>query len=131
LDATYLRVRDDHQVVSNAVVITTGVTVNGHREILGFGVGDSEDEAFWRAFLTSLRRRGLTGVRLVISDQHAGLAALVRRSMQGVAHQRCRLHFARSLMARIPKASQEMVAAFFRTVFAQPRGDLSPVRPEG
>ena len=118
LDATYLHVRDDHHVVSKAVVIATGVRADGHREVLGFSVGDSEDEAFWRSFLQSLRRRGLNGVRLVISDQHAGLLAALRRSMQGVAHQRCRVHFARNLLARVPKGHQEMVAAAFRTVFA-------------
>jgi putative transposase len=118
LDATYLHVRDDHHVVSKAVVIATGVRADGHREVLGFSVGDSEDEAFWRSFLQSLRRRGLSGVRLVISDQHAGLLAALRRTLQGVAHQRCRVHFARNLLARIPKAQQEMVAAAFRTIFA-------------
>jgi transposase-like protein len=118
LDATYLHVRDDHHVVSKAVVIATGVSAQGHREVLGFGVGDSEDEVFWRSFLTSLRRRGLSGVRLVISDQHAGLVAALRRCLQGAAHQRCRVHFARNLLARVPKAQQEMVAAGFRTVFA-------------
>jgi transposase-like protein len=96
LDATYLHVRDDHHVVSKAVVIATGVSAQGHREVLGFGVGDSEDEVFWRSFLSSLRRRGLSGVRLVISDQHAGLVAALRRCLQGAAHQRCRVHFAGS-----------------------------------
>lgn len=118
LDATYLHVRDDHHVVSKAVVIATGVSAQGHREVLGFGVGDSEDEVFWRSFLSSLRRRGLCGVRLVISDQHAGLVAALRRCLQGAAHQRCRVHFARNLLARVPKGQQEMVAAAFRTVFA-------------
>ena len=118
LDATYLHVRDDHHVVSKAVVIATGVSGKGHREVLGFAVGDSEDEVFWRSFLSSLRRRGLRGVRLVISDQHAGLVAALRRCMQGAAHQRCRVHFARNLLARVPKGQQEMVAAAFRTVFA-------------
>ena len=118
LDATYLHVRDDHHVVSKAVVIATGIRADGHREVLGFSVGDSEDEAFWRAFLQGLRRRGLHGVRLVISDQHSGLIAALRRTMQGVAHQRCRVHFARNLLSRVPKGHQEMVAAAFRTVFA-------------
>jgi putative transposase len=118
LDATYLHVRDDHHVVSKAVVIATGIRADGHREVLGFSVGDSEDEAFWRSFLQGLRRRGLHGVRLVISDQHSGLVAALRRTMQGVAHQRCRVHFARNLLSRVPKGHQEMVAAAFRTVFA-------------
>jgi len=118
LDATYLHVRDDHHVVSKAVVIATGVSAEGLREVLGFGVGDSEDEVFWRGFLTGLRKRGLSGVRLVISDQHAGLVAALRRCVQGAAHQRCRVHFARNLLACVPKSQQEMVAAAFRTVFA-------------
>lgn len=118
LDATYLHVRDDHQVVSKAVVVATGITATGQREVLGVDVGDSEDEVFWRGFLRSLKNRGLTGVRLVISDQHAGLTAAIRRCFQGAAHQRCRVHFARNLLATIPKAHQDMVAALFRTVFA-------------
>jgi len=118
LDATYLHVRDDHQVVSKAVVVATGITATGQREVLGLDVGDSEDEVFWRGFLRSLKHRGLAGVRLVISDQHAGLTAAIRRCFQGAAHQRCRVHFARNLLAVIPKAHQDMVAALFRTVFA-------------
>jgi putative transposase len=118
LDATYLHVRDDHQVVSKAVVVATGITATGQREVLGLDVGDSEDEVFWRGFLRSLKNRGLGGVRLVISDQHAGLTAAIRRCFQGAAHQRCRVHFARNLLATIPKAHQDMVAALFRTVFA-------------
>jgi putative transposase len=123
LDATYLHVRDEHHVVSKAVVIAIGVSADGRREILGFAVGDSEDEAFWRSFLLSLRRRGLFGVRLVISDQHAGLMAAIRRALQGASHQRCRVHFIRNLLSLIPKANQEMVAAMFRTVFAQATKD--------
>ena len=94
LDATYLHVRDDHHVVPKAVVIATGVSQEGMREVLGFGVGDPEDEVFWRGFLTGLRKRGLSGVKLVISDQHAGLVAALRRCLQGAAHQRCRVHYA-------------------------------------
>ncbi len=118
LDATYLHVRDDHHVTSKAVIVATGITADGNREVLGLDVGDSEDEVFWRGFLRSLKNRGLGGVRLVISDQHAGLTAAIRRCFQGAAHQRCRVHFARNLLAQIPKAHQDMVAALFRTVFA-------------
>ena len=75
---------------------------------------------FWRAFLRSLKERGLTGVQLVISDQHAGLVAALGRVFQGVGHQRCRVHFARNLLALVPKSHKDMVAAVFRTVFAQP-----------
>jgi len=124
LDATYLHVRSGAtaggQVTSKAVVVATGVTADGRREILGLDVGDSEDEVFWRAFLTGLKKRGLAGVRLVVSDQHAGLVAALRRAFQGVAHQRCRVHFIRNLLAHVPKAQVDMVAAVFRTIFAQP-----------
>jgi len=121
LDATYLHVRNQTgQVTSMAVVIATGITATGEREVLGVDVGDSEDEVFWRGFLKSLRQRGLGGVRLVISDQHAGLVAALRRAFQGAGHQRCRVHFARNLLALVPKSHQDMVAAAFRTIFAQP-----------
>ena len=128
LDATYLHVRRTGpggqsaggQVTSMAVVVATGVTANGGREILGVDIGDSEDEVFWRGFLRTLRERGLSGVRLVISDQHSGLVAALGRQMQGVTHQRCRVHFARNLLALVPKSHKDMVAAVFRTAFAQP-----------
>jgi putative transposase len=120
LDATYLHVRRTGQVTSMAVVIATGVTATGGREILGVDVGDSEDEVFWRGFLRTLRERGLSGVQLVISDQHAGLVAALGRMFQGAAHQRCRVHFARNLLALVPKSHKDMVAAVFRTAFAQP-----------
>ena len=121
LDATYLHVRNaTSQVVSMAAVVATGIRADGGREVLGLDVGDSEDEVFWRAFLTDLKKRGLGGVRLVISDQHSGLIAALRRAFQGVAHQRCRVHFARNLLALVPKTHMDMAAAVFRTIFAQP-----------
>src|SRR5436305_414406 len=126
LDATYLHVRETAQgdlpgqVVSKAVVVATGITATGGREVLGVAVGDSEEETFWLTFLTDLKTRGLSGVRLLISDQHAGLVAALRRCFQGAAHQRCRVHFARNLLALIPKSHKDMVAALFRTIFAQP-----------
>ncbi|HET7734583.1 MAG TPA: IS256 family transposase [Nocardioidaceae bacterium] len=124
LDATYLHVRNapgkGGQVVSMAVVVATGVTATGEREILGLDVGDSEDEVFWRAFLLSLKQRGLAGVKLVISDQHSGLVKALGRAFQGVAHQRCRVHFARNLLAHVPKGQADYVAAAFRMIFAQP-----------
>ncbi|WP_134772314.1 IS256 family transposase [Ornithinimicrobium flavum] len=126
LDATYLHVRTEAaMVVSKAVVVATGVTEHGRREVLGLDVGDSEDEVFWRAFLTGLKKRGLGGVQLVISDQHAGLVAALTRVFQGSAHQRCRVHFIRNVLAHVPKAETEMVAAIFRTIFAQP--DLAAI----
>jgi putative transposase len=120
LDATYVHVRDDAlgQVVSRAVVVATGITAGGDREILGVDIGDSEDETFWTGFLRSLRARGLGGVRLVISDAHAGLRAAIRKVFQGASWQRYRVHYARNLLALVPKAHQEMVSAAFRSIFA-------------
>jgi putative transposase len=103
VDATYLHVRRAGQVTSMAVV-ATGVTAAGGREVLGLDVGDSEDEVFWRGFLRSLKQRGLHEVRLVISDQHAGLVGALGRVFQGVGHQRCRVHFVRNLLALVPKS---------------------------
>ena len=121
LDATYLNVRNSvSQPASMATVVATGITADGNREILGCDVGDSESEAFWQQFLGSLRDRGLTGVRLVISDAHRGLAAAADRWFQGTARQRCRVHFIRNLLALVPRSHQHMAAAVFRTVFAQP-----------
>jgi len=122
LDATYLKARVDGRVVSRAVVIATGVTADGGREVLGLDVGDSEDGAFWTAFLRSLKARGLAGVQLVISDAHSGLKAAIGAAMAGASWQRCRVHFLRNVLARVPKASAEMVAAAIRTIFAQPTG---------
>jgi len=122
-DATYLKGRVRGRVVSRAVVVATGVTSAGDREVLGVEVGDSEDQAFWAAFLKGLRSRGLSGVQLVISDHHLGLKAAIESVFIGAAWQRCRVHFMRNLLARVPKGSAEMVAAAVRTVFAQPDAD--------
>jgi putative transposase len=122
VDATYLKARIDGRVVSRAVVIATGVTADGGREVLGLDVGDSEDGAFWTAFLRSLKARGLHGVQLVISDAHTGLKAAIGAVMAGAAWQRCRVHFLRNVLARVPRGSAEMVAAAIRTIFAQPTG---------
>src|SRR5690242_1114754 len=120
LDATYLKAHEGPHVVSKAVVIATGVRADGGREVLGLAVGDSEDGAFWTAFLRSLRARGLAGVQLVISDAHEGLKGAIAAVMIGAAWQRCRVHFMRNVLAKVPKGSQEMVAAAIRTIFAQP-----------
>jgi putative transposase len=122
LDATYLKARVDGRVVSRAVVIATGVTADGGREVLGLDVGDSEDGAFWTAFLRSLKARGLAGVQLVVSDAHIGLKAAIDAVMAGAGWQRCRVHFLRNVLARVPRGSAEMVAAAIRTIFAQPTG---------
>ncbi len=123
LDATYVKARVDHRIVSQAVVIATGVTEDGGREVLGVMVGDSETEAFWATFLRLLRDRGLSGVRLVISDSHSGLVKAIRKVMLGAAWQRCRVHFVRNVFSTIPKGAAEMVAATIRTLFAQPTAE--------
>jgi putative transposase len=120
VDAAYCNARVNHRVVAQAVVIATGVTADGRREVLGFDVGDSEDGAFWTAFLRSLRARGLAGVQLVISDAHEGLNQAIRAVMLGAAWQRCRVHFLRNVLAQVPRGNAEMVAAAIRTIFAQP-----------
>lgn len=117
VDATYVKVRRNHRVVSMAVVIATGVTSEGTREVLGLDVGDSEEETFWRAFFNALRARGLGGVQLVISDQHAGLVSAIQRCFQGASHQRCKVHFIRNLLARVKHTEKQMVASIFRTIF--------------
>jgi len=128
LDATYVKAHDGASVVSKAIVIATGVTASGDREVLGLAVGDSEDGAFWTAFLRSLRARGLSGVCLVISDAHEGLKGAIGAVLLGAAWQRCRVHFLRNVLARIPKGSAEMVLAAIRTIFAQP--DAAAVRDQ-
>jgi putative transposase len=128
LDATYLKGRVNHQVVSRAVVVATGVSMDGHREVLGCDVGDSEDGAFWTEFLRSLRARGLSGVRLVISDQHLGLKAAVEAVMVGSAWQRCRVHFMRNVLTRVKRNNTHMVIAAIQTIFAQP--DARAVREQ-
>jgi putative transposase len=120
LDATYIKARHQHRIVSRAVVVATAVTVDGNREILGVDVGDSEDEVFWTAFLRGLKDRGLGGVRLVISDAHAGLKASIARVFNGASWQRCKVHCMRNILGTVPSASKEMVAATVRTIFAQP-----------
>jgi transposase-like protein len=128
LDATYVKAHEGASVVSKAIVVATGVTATGEREVLGLDVGDSEDGAFWTAFLRSLRARGLSGVRLVISDAHEGLKGAIAAVLLGAAWQRCRVHFQRNVLARVPKASAQMVLAAVRTIFAQP--DAAAVRAQ-
>jgi putative transposase len=127
LDATYCKARVDRRVVSQAVVVATGVRADGWREVLGFAVGDSEDGAFWTAFLRSLKARGLGGVQLVISDAHTGLKQAISAVLLGAAWH-CRVHFLRNVLAQVPKGNAEMVAAAIRTIFAQP--DAQHVRDQ-
>jgi transposase-like protein len=121
LDASYLKARQDGQVASVAVVIAIGVNAkSGEREVLGLDAGPSEDGAFWLSFLRSLVARGLAGVRLVTSDAHQGLKGAIEAVLQGASWQRCRVHFMRNALSLVPKATQQMVGATVRTVFAQP-----------
>ncbi len=120
LDATFVKVRENGHVMSQAIVIAIGVNAVGMREVLGLDVGYSEDGAFWLQFLRSLVARGLSGVKLVTSDAHEGLKQAIRAVMQGSGWQRCRVHFMRNALALVPRVAQQMVAATIRTVFAQP-----------
>ena len=120
LDATFVKARDGGRVVSKAVVLATGVNADGQREVLGPDVGPTEDGAFWHAFLRGLVARGLAGVELVISDAHGGLRAAIGAVLHGATWQRCRVHFLRNVLAPVPKAAREMVAATIRTAFVQP-----------
>lgn len=120
LDATFVKVREQGRVVSQAVVIAIAVKATGEREVLGLDVGPSEDGAFWVQFLRSLVSRGLNGVQLVISDAHGGLKGAIAAVLQGAGWQRCRVHFIRNALALVPKSAAQMAAATIRTVFAQP-----------
>ena len=120
VDATYHKVRVDGRVISQATVVAVGVTSEGERQVLGVDVGPSEDRAFWTAFLRSLVKRGLTGVRLVVSDAHEGLKQAISTVLTGTTWQRCRVHFMRNLLATVPHGAREAIAAIVRTIFAQP-----------
>jgi len=120
LDATYLKVRQNHRVVSMAFVIAVGVDENGERHLLGFDLGSSEDEAFWLAFLRSLVKRGLKKVQLVISDAHVGLKKAIEQVFSGASWQRCRVHFMRNVLAHVPKRDKRAIADAVRMVFEQP-----------
>jgi putative transposase len=113
LDALYLKVRQNHR-------IAIGVRETGERDVLGFAVGASEEQAFWLEFLRSLVARGLRGVQLVTSDAHEGLKAAIAAVFSGACWQRCRVHCLRNLLARVPQGDKAMVAAAVRTIFAQP-----------
>src|SRR5262245_63028963 len=118
IDATYVKTREAGRIVSVAVIIAVAVSTEGMREVLGMAVGASEAEPFWTNFLRSLTRRGLRGVKLVISDDHEGLKAAVAKVLKA-SWQRCRVHFMRNVLVHVPKGQRQMVAALIRTVFAQ------------
>ena len=117
-DATFCKVRVGAHVVSQALVVATGVSAEGTREVLGTAVGDSESFEFWREFLASLKSRGLSGVHLVISDAHAGLKAAVAQQFSGSSWQRCRVHFMRNLHGAVSAKHAPAVTAAVKTIFA-------------
>ena len=118
LDATYVKVREQGRIVSVAVIVAVAVNGDGRREVLGMSIGASEAETFWTEFLRSLARRGLRGVKLVISDAHEGLKAAVAKVLHA-SWQRCRVHFMRNVLAHAGKQGRRVVAAFIGTAFAQ------------
>src|ERR671912_1012262 len=118
IDATYVKVRQAGRVVSVAVIIAVGVNGDGRREVLGMDIGASEAETFWTAFLRKLARRGLRGVKLVVSDAHEGIKAAVAKVLSAT-WQRCRVHFMRNVLAHAGKSGRRVVSAFIATAFAQ------------
>ena len=120
LDATYLKVREGGRIVSVAAIVAVAVNTDGRREIVGLHIGPSEAETFWSAFLRALAKRGLRGVKLVISDAHEGLKAAIARSLTGATWQRCRVHFMRNALAHVPRSQTTVVAAAIRQAFVQP-----------
>jgi putative transposase len=124
IDATYVKVREAGRIVSVAVIIAIAVNTDGVREVLGMSVGPSEAEPFWTNFLRSLTRRGLRGVKLVISDAHEGLKAAAAKVLKST-WQRCRVHFIRNALAHAGKGQRQMVLAMINTVFAQDTQDAA------
>ena len=118
IDATYVKVRQAGRIVSVAVIVAVGVNSDGRREVLGLEIGPSEAETFWTAFLRKLTRRGLRGVKLVISDAHEGIKAAVARVLS-TTWQRCRVHFMRNVLAHAGRQGRRVVSAFIATAFAQ------------
>ena len=119
-DALSMKVREGGRIVNIACLLAVGVNAEGNREILGVDLATAEDGAGWLAFFRSLVARGLSGVGLVISDDHTGLVGAIAAALPGASWQRCRTHYLRNLLAKVPKASQSMVATMVRTIFAQP-----------
>lgn len=120
LDATYLKVREGGRIVSVAAIVAVAVNTDGKREIVGLHIGPSEAETFWATFLKGLVKRGLRGIKLVVSDAHEGLKHAIARVMTGATWQRCRVHWMRNALAHVPKSQHTMVAAALRQAFLQP-----------
>ncbi len=118
VDATYLKVRRGGRIVSVAAIIAVGVNSDGRREVLGMEIGTSEAEPIWTEFLRKLTRRGLRGVKLVVSDAHEGIKAAVTKVLCAT-WQRCRVHFMRNALAHAGKSGRRVVSAFIGTAFAQ------------
>jgi len=127
IDATYVKVREAGRIISVAVIIAVAVNSDGRREVLGLEVGPSEAEPFWTKFLRSLTRRGLRGVKLVISDAHEGLKRAAAKVLCAT-WQRCRVHFMRNALAHVGSKQRQMAAAPIRTAFTQET--LSAARKE-
>ena len=123
IDALTVKVREDGRVVNVHALVATGVNTDGHREILGLDVASAEDGAGWLAFLRGLVARGLSGVQLVVSDAHPGLVAAIGSALPGASWQRCRTHYLRNLLTRVPKSAQRHVATQVRTIFDQADAD--------
>ncbi len=123
LDATYLKQRQGGRIVSVAAIIAVAANTDGRREIIGLSIGDSEAMVFWMEFLRSLVRRGLKGVKLVVSDAHEGLKAAIQKALNGSTWQRCRVHTTRNLLARVSKAQQSRLAALLREAFTAPNAE--------
>jgi transposase-like protein len=124
IDATYLKVRQSGRIVSVAVIIAVGVNGDGRREVLGMDVGPSEAEPFWTEFLRKLARRGLRGIKLVISDAHEGIKAAVAKVLHA-SWQRCRVHFMRNVLAHAGRQGRRVVAAFIGTAFVQDDAEVA------
>ena len=118
IDATYVKARDNGRIVSMAAIVAVGVNNDGRREVLGLDIGPSEAETFWTEFLRKLRRRGLRGVKLVVSDAHEGIKAAVAKVLTA-SWQRCRVHFMRNVLAHAGKSGRRVVSALIATAFAQ------------
>ena len=128
LDALMIKCREGGRIVNVACLVAVGVNDDGRREILGLDVVTTEDGAGWLAFLRDLRARGMKSVELVISDAHPGLKDAIASVLRGATWQRCRTHFIRNLLTRVPKAAHPIVATYVRTIFAQP--DAESVREQ-